>query len=198
MAAIEVWGGPDGRLRVELTGPRVTSGKSPDTDVVIEWDATVSRRHAIFEQVGGGWTIRDLGAMNGTAVNGQRLMGEYALHDGAEIQLGRTRVVFRDPLNRSDQQTERVGDRPTVTRRERQVLVELCRPLLSGQPFPQPATRKEIAVALYVGEPAVQQHLGHMYDKFGIVGDGRQSRRLRLANAALESGVITISDLRPD
>jgi DNA-binding transcriptional ArsR family regulator len=58
-----------------------------------------------------------------------------------------------------------------LTPRERVVLVELCRPLLSANVFTQPASVREIAEVLVVSEAAVKQHLGRLYEKFGVVDD---------------------------
>ena len=54
----------------------------------------------------------------------------------------------------------------------------------------------EIAEALITGDAAVKQRLGHLYDKFQIDLDGRHSRRVRLANEALESGAVRLEDLK--
>ena len=78
------------------------------------------------------------------------------------------------------------------------MLVELCRPLLKGSAFTPPATVREIAKRLFVGEAAVKQHLGHLYDKFGIFDDDGTPKLVRLANAALETGAVTLRDLKDD
>jgi hypothetical protein len=49
--------------------------------------------------------------------------------------------------------------RVSITPRERDVLVALCRPLGSVDPFPQPASSRAIASELSVSEAAVKQHL---------------------------------------
>ena len=56
-------------------------------------DVTVSRRHAEFRRGAEGWSVRDVGSLNGTYVNrvrvdDQRLMG------GEEVQVGKFRFVF--------------------------------------------------------------------------------------------------------
>jgi tetratricopeptide (TPR) repeat protein len=81
-----------------------------------------------------------------------------------------------------------------VTRREREVLIELCRPALADAPFAEPASTRQIAAALVVSDAAVKQHLLHLYDKFAIDGAGEQ-RRLRLANEVLRRGVVGFEDL---
>jgi ATP/maltotriose-dependent transcriptional regulator MalT len=80
-----------------------------------------------------------------------------------------------------------------ITARERDVLIALCQPLLSGDPFTEPASVHEIATALTVSDAAVKQHLGRLYDKFGVM-DGER-RRSRLANAVLATGAVSIADL---
>src|SRR4051812_7826480 len=83
-----------------------------------------------------------------------------------------------------------------LTRREREVLVELCRPLLEKANFHEPAATREIARRLFVSEAAVKQHLLRMYDKLDIADDG--NRRLALANAAFERGMLTSGEVASD
>jgi ATP/maltotriose-dependent transcriptional regulator MalT len=85
---------------------------------------------------------------------------------------------------------------PELTRREREVVIELCRPSVAdtGLAFTEPATVREIAEKLFVSEAAVKQHLLRLYDKFEIP-DGIDQRRLRLANQAFTRGAVTRADL---
>jgi tetratricopeptide (TPR) repeat protein len=78
---------------------------------------------------------------------------------------------------------------PELTRRERDVLVSLCRPLHSDDVVAQPSTVKEIAGELVVTEAAVKQHLLHLYDKLGI-GKGGERRRVALAREAIQLGLV--------
>ena len=82
---------------------------------------------------------------------------------------------------------------PDLTRRERDVLVALCRPALHGHVFEEPASVREIAAALVVTEAAVKQHLLHLYDKFGIAETGER-RRVRLAREAIRRRAVVFSD----
>ena len=87
-------------------------------------------------------------------------------------------------------------DRPPVlTRREHDVLVELCRPVVGPGPFTQPATAAEIASILVVSEATVKFHLSNLYDKFDI-GEPSSNRRARLAEAALVRGAVQRAELR--
>ena len=76
------------------------------------------------------------------------------------------------------------------------MLVELCRPVLSGQAFTPPSSVRAIADALYVTESAVKQHLDRLYDKFGIQTDVGGSRRVLLANEAIQTAAVTLKDLQ--
>jgi hypothetical protein len=55
---------------------------------------------------------------------------------------------------------------PDLTRRERDVLLALCRPALGDGVFTEPATVREVAAELVVTDAAVKQRLLHLYDKF--------------------------------
>jgi DNA-binding CsgD family transcriptional regulator len=195
MAVLEVWG-PRRHDVAVLGGSRCSIGKRGDADLPITADAAVSGMHALLERAGAVWCVRDLGSRNGTFVNGDRLFGERALRDGDEIRVGRTRLLFRDEESGDAPTTEALGSPPALTPRERTVLVELCRPLLTGTAFTQPASVREIAETLVVSEAAVKQHLGRLYDKFDVFDDVAGPRRVQLANAALQRGAVSMSDLR--
>lgn len=185
-----------GRKAVPLTGDRIALGAAASNDVVIPDESTVSRLHAVIERFPSGWGIRDLGSRNGTFVNGERVLGERVVHAGDEIRLGVARLTFRIPEPTDpESETDVALPSPQLTRREREILLELCRPVLSGDLFREPANVKEIAGALVVSEAAVKQHLAHLYDKFGV-HDGVERRRLRLANEAIRRAAVTIADLR--
>lgn len=171
----------------------MTVGTLPSNDVVVDGDG-VSRVHAVFERFGDAWCVRDLGSRNGTFVNGGRIVGERALHSGDEIVLGRLRLLFHTPARGSE--TAAIAQPPPLTPRERDVLVALCRPLLTGDAFTEPASIRAIAAELVVSEAAVKQHLSRLYGKFDV--DAHEERkRVQLANAAVARGAVKLGDLRP-
>ena len=191
--------GPTGHdlvLLDEARGP-LSIGTNPDNDLVIADDPAVSRVHARLEHVGPAWCITDLGSTNGTTVNGERLFAPRTIFDRDEILLGRTRLVVRDPAARGDVTTAPLRPPPARTPAEQRVLVELCRPVLSGQAFTPPSSVRIIADALFVTESAVKQHLDRLYDKFGIHRDVIGSRRVLLANEAIQTAAVTRRDLQP-
>src|SRR5947209_7457293 len=80
-----------------------------------------------------------------------------------------------------------------ITRRERDVLIALCRPAASSEIFVEPASVRQIAQELVVTDAAVKQHLQHLYDKFAIP-ESEPRRRLALAREALRREAVS----RPD
>jgi DNA-binding NarL/FixJ family response regulator len=72
----------------------------------------------------------------------------------------------------------------------------LCRPLLTGDAFTEPASIRAIAAELVVSEAAVKQHLSRLYAKFDVGADGER-KRVQLANAAVARGAVKPGDLRP-
>jgi hypothetical protein len=71
---------------------RTLVGRSPECDVFLD-DVTVSRRHAELVREGETFTIRDLGSLNGTYVNRQRIESR-TLEDDDEVQIGKYRLTF--------------------------------------------------------------------------------------------------------
>ena len=192
---LEVWT-PAGRELVPLEAGRLTLGSDPANDLALTADPTLSRLHAVLERYEAGWCVRDLDSRNGTFVNGQRIWSERPLRPGDELRVGAIRLVYHgDELSGAGTQASEPA--PELTRREREVLLVLCRTVLAGEAFTEPASIREIADALVVTEAAVKQHLAHLYDKFGIHGGGER-RRVRLANEALRRGAVTMAGLRQE
>jgi ABC transport system ATP-binding/permease protein len=72
-------------------------------------DSKVSGCHARLRERRGIYSIEDLESTNGTFVDGQRVKSQI-LHDGAEIQLGFTKLLFRLPREQDESQNEEVSD----------------------------------------------------------------------------------------
>jgi hypothetical protein len=69
-----------------------TIGRSPACALTLDHD-TVSRRHAELRRTDDGWEVRDLGSLNGTRVNGWRVMSA-PVREGDELRLGDLVVVL--------------------------------------------------------------------------------------------------------
>ena len=72
----------------------VLLGRDPHAAAVLDGDGFVSGRHAMVRLRGGSPTVTDLGSTNGTYVNGDRIAAETALHEGDELAVGSTRMIF--------------------------------------------------------------------------------------------------------
>ncbi|MGE5273322.1 MAG: FHA domain-containing protein [Verrucomicrobiota bacterium] len=75
-----------------LDRPQTTIGRSPDCDIFLD-DVTVSRRHAAVAHGDAGFTIEDLGSLNGTFLNRSRIDRDV-LDNGDEVQIGKYRLIF--------------------------------------------------------------------------------------------------------
>jgi len=182
------------RERIPLHDERVTIGQASTNDVPIPFDRTVSRVHAVLERVASRWCVRDLASRNGTFVNGERILSERPLRSGDEIRVGTVRLVARfADATVSEDATIGAEASPDLTRREREVLVALCRPMFSGDVFREPASIRQIATDLVVTEAAVKQHLSRLYDKFQIYE--HEGRRSRLANEAIRRGAVSTAEV---
>jgi hypothetical protein len=182
------------RERIPLDGDRLTIGYSGSNDISLPFDRTVSHVHAMLERVAGRWCVRDLASRNGTLVNGDRIWGDRPIKPGDEMRVGSVRFIVRsDAALEADDATVGVEAGPDLTRRERDVLVSLCRPMVSGDVFREPASIRQIASELVVTEAAVKQHLVRLYGKFGLFE--REGRRVRLANEAIRRGAVSTADI---
>jgi pSer/pThr/pTyr-binding forkhead associated (FHA) protein len=84
--------GPNSGSRFALDEPLVTAGRHPDSIIFLD-DITVSRRHAEFQRQNAGYAVRDVGSLNGTYLNRERIE-EAKLSNGDEVQIGKFKLVF--------------------------------------------------------------------------------------------------------
>ena len=78
--------------RYLLDEDTITVGRDSRCDILLD-DSTVSRSHAIFKRIPGGFSVEDAGSLNGTYVNRERVE-TAALHNGDEIMIGKFRLVY--------------------------------------------------------------------------------------------------------
>ncbi len=91
-ALLVVKRGPNAGSRFLLDGDTTTAGRHPESDIFLD-DVTVSRRHAEFVREGSGFSVRDVGSLNGTYLNRERI-DAAPLAGGDEVQIGKYRLVF--------------------------------------------------------------------------------------------------------
>lgn len=193
--------GRGGQRRWELRPehPRVTIGRSTESELSLPDDDEVSRLHAVLEYVGGHWTIVDDGlSRNGTFVNGDRITGRRRLRPGDSVRIGGTALVFQEFGAVADEATMVAGSTPNVrslTETQRSVLVALCRPYKHGAAFANPASNQQIADELFLTVDTVKAHLRTLFGKFGVEDLPQNQKRVALAERALHSGLVTGHDL---
>lgn len=91
-ALLVVQRGPGAGSRFLLDTDLTGAGRHPDSEIFLD-DVTVSRRHAEFRRDGNAFTVSDVGSLNGTYVNRDRI-DSVELADGDEVQIGKYRLVF--------------------------------------------------------------------------------------------------------
>jgi pSer/pThr/pTyr-binding forkhead associated (FHA) protein len=85
--------GPNVGARYLLGDEVVRAGRHPESDIFLD-DITVSRRHVeITPEAGGTYSLRDVGSLNGTYVNRERI-DEAKLAPGDEVQIGKFKLVY--------------------------------------------------------------------------------------------------------
>ena len=96
--------GPNRGARFLLDSASTTAGRHPEADIFLD-DVTVSRKHAEFRRLDGGFEVVDAGSLNGTYVNHDRV-DSVRLRTGSEVQIGKFRLTFY------------AGSRPTTAARQ--------------------------------------------------------------------------------
>ncbi len=84
--------GADEGKQFELASDHVSVGRDAANPVRLH-DTEVSRRHAEFRQVEGGYVVVDIGSANGTFVNNQKVQ-EALLQAGDQVVFGQTTLVY--------------------------------------------------------------------------------------------------------
>ncbi len=84
--------GPNAGSKFMLDADVTRAGRHPESDIFLD-DITVSRRHAEFQRGDAGYVVRDVGSLNGTYLNRERI-DEDRLANGDEVQIGKFKLVF--------------------------------------------------------------------------------------------------------
>lgn len=77
--------------RFLLDSPEIKIGREDSNQIVLD-DITVSRSHALISK-SGGYSIKDLGSLNGTYINAVAIK-EAQINAGDEIQIGKFHMTF--------------------------------------------------------------------------------------------------------
>ena len=109
-AHLELWSGGDSKL-IPLDLEHVSIGRGEQNDINLAFDPEVARLHAVIVRFHGEWCVRDVKSVNGTYLNGKRLLSEQALRPGDEIRVGATRIIFRCESGAISGETVQENDR---------------------------------------------------------------------------------------
>ncbi len=176
---------------------RITIGRRPTNDIVLDWDVEISRVHAALDRLGDDWTVVDDGlSRNGSYLNGNRITSRARLRDGDVLSVGSIAILFRTVAGSSDAHPTETALGPRIgadlTPAQRRVLVALCRPLAATG---TPATNQQIASELIVALDTVKGTLHNLFALFGVAALPQNQKRATLALRALHTGAISRSDL---
>ena len=189
-----VW--PDGPIEYyQLSKRNIAIGRSSGNDIVLDTTA-ISRYHASITLRESQVYLEDLGAVNGTYVDGQRLdpHNPYPLNGGEQIQFGEVHLTFH-PLDDSPTQPISVEE---ITRR-----IEYEQPLYHVELF---GPDRPVTPGVYGQAKLVIRNLSEDEDRYFIETDGvpRDWVRLERVEAVLAGGeethlIISFKPLRkPD
>jgi hypothetical protein len=93
MGMLIVKRGPNAGSKFVLDSEVTRAGRHPDCEIFLD-DVTVSRRHAEVVNGDDGYVLRDVGSLNGTYLNRERIENEAPLRNGDELQIGKFKLVF--------------------------------------------------------------------------------------------------------
>ena len=84
--------GPNAGSTFLLDKDLTAAGRHPSSDIFLD-DITVSRRHAEVMREGSRFLVKDVGSLNGTYVNRERV-DVAELSSGDELQIGKFKLIF--------------------------------------------------------------------------------------------------------
>ena len=180
-------------------GRPLTIGREPGVDLSIAGDSELSALHAQLEFLGGQWIIVDDGlSRNGTYVNHERISGRRRLRDGDRVRVGQTIIAFRRTAVQESIETKPAVQSallPQLSETQRRLLTALCRPYRNGPRLAAPATNKQIAEEIHLSTAGVKMQLRKLFTIFEIGPLPQNQKRARLAESALQLGVVDEHDL---
>lgn len=130
-------------------------GRLPEADIRID-DRSISGRHAKIVRAHGEHTLWDLGSMNGTFLNGQRIVAHrpFSLAHGDNIQVAETTFAYlpnngRDSheqtqyLARIPQQTQQIPGPTPVAMTDAQLIAQILQSTMAPPREPPPPTLEQ-------------------------------------------------------
>lgn len=167
-----------------LNKERITIGRRPDNDVVID-NLAVSGKHALIITILDDSFLEDLGSTNGTYVNG-RLIKKHALKDGDVIGVGKHELRYlNEHASGGDDQFEKtLVIRPTAANAVKQAARPPAPPAAVAQAVSAPPPQAAAAVAAAPRAPSPGLPLGRLQVLTGPIA----GRKLDLTKALITLG----------
>ena len=198
------WRDADGKLRLRSlgdAGERPSIGRSPASTILLDWDPTVSWVHAELECRAGEWyVVDDRASTNGTYVNGDLVDGRKRLVSEDRVRVGSNLIVFHAPSAHTPARKTTVAtvvvQRGDLDQLELAVLIATCCPCVADRRA-EPATTEAIARSVHLGRDAVRRRLGRLYVRFEIAHLEQGTKKRRLVDLALDSGLVSRRDCAP-
>jgi transcriptional regulator with GAF, ATPase, and Fis domain len=118
---LRVVSGPNEGAVGTAVGRELSIGTAPGNHLVLT-DPLISRHHLVVRWANRGYWARDVGSTNGTKIGGHVIQAA-ALHDGSQIAIGNTRLVFElleqeisEPLSKEQRWGAVLGESPAMRR----------------------------------------------------------------------------------
>lgn len=89
-----IFQGGDKNSQYKFSASKTTIGRHPSSDIYLD-DVTVSRQHAEVSKSDDSVSIQDIGSLNGTYVNKERIESKN-LTSGDEVQIGKFKFLYLD------------------------------------------------------------------------------------------------------
>jgi pSer/pThr/pTyr-binding forkhead associated (FHA) protein len=185
-------------ISLEDDAARYEIGRLPTSEICLQDDRGVSRRHAEIVSMAGRWQLTDLGSRNGTYVNGELVRATATLVNGTMITCGTTELCFEEPITNEEAQapsTEGLIAWPPLSAGDCALLVVFTRPFIRTPESQfaglRPPKNREISEELGYTEETIRKRLKELYRKFHLTDLPNDRRRQELAlRARLHRGVL--------
>ncbi|MFE6920234.1 FHA domain-containing protein [Nocardia sp. NPDC057663] len=193
---LESGNGTRREYRLDRYAGIISIGRSDAADIAVSEDSTVSRLHAVIEQICDCWVVVDDGmSTNGTFVNGERIGGRHTLESGDTLKVGQTVFTFSEGTHLLGEEVPTTPvlrvSRNSLTDAQYLVLEALCGSCGSEIAHCYPASNCRIAQDLCLSIATVKTHLRALYRTFQVDDFPQNQKRVVLVERALASGVLT-------
>src|SRR5947207_5348417 len=145
-AVVAVLDGADGGRRIQITG-RLTVGRGDDAGLVID-DPEISRAHAVIGPTLDGLEVQDLGSLNGTWVNGERISSPALLEAGDVVKIGTTRMEVLSAGDRGLAPAARASPTPVEAEDELRPVSVLFADIVGSTPLAERLEPEEYAALI--------------------------------------------------